>query len=422
VTKTKSLTSKRFIASLFLTFLVLTLTGCWSNQDIDDLAIINVLGIDQNEAGEYVISAVIVNKNMNSFDENTSGNARKSSSLIKTATGLSIHEAMGTLSSTTSKRIYLGHVNNVIFGEKVALNKMEESLDYFRRENDFRPNIKILVTKGLAADIVKINPQLEANLGFSIRNIIDENRYAPTTMVKDISQFMKALSSNTVDPVTAEIGIANNIQQQQNKETPNNPSSTGKTNESNENVESDMAIKGTAVFKGGNLAGWLDERETRGLLWVQGEVDTGIVVVSCDEKESGNVTLGLGKSNSQLIPHISKDKIDMTVKIHVNAEIRNVTCPNLQMSSSQIERLNKKLEKLVKQEALHAIVKAKNQWQTDIFGFGEVLYRKDPKKWDQLSKQWRTSGLREMGVQVKVTSNISRYGLQEDPIKANESR
>jgi spore germination protein KC len=245
-------------------------------------------------------------------------------------------------------------------------------------------------------------------------------------MVKDISQFMKALSSNTVDPVTAEIGIVKNTVQPENQEAPNVPTSAGTStstvNKSNQNEKADIGIKGTAVFKGGNLVGWLDERETRGLLWIQGEVDTGIAVINCDKKESGTVTLGLGKSNSQFFPQISEDKINMAVKINVDAEIRNVTCPNLTMSSSQIESLNKNLENLVKQEAVSAIMKAKNQWQTDIFGFGDVLYRKDPKKWDEMSKQWRTSGLRRMGVELKVTANISRYGLQENPIKVNESR
>jgi spore germination protein KC len=401
-------------------FLLPLFSGCWSSREIDNLAIINVLGIDQNEAGEYVISTVIANKGDTTLTADDSKSSESTRSIIKTATGKSIHEAMGVISSSTSKRIYLGHVNNIIFGENVALKSMEESLDYFRRENDFRPNLKVLVTKGLAADIVKIKPQLQSNLGFAIRDIINENRYVPTAMERDISQFMKALSSNTVDPFTTEIGIVNNTEQPVDQVSPNSTTDTEKKSKLNE--KSDIGIKGTAVFKGGNLVGWLDERETRGLLWTQGEVDTGIVVLSCDEKDSGVVSLGIGKSNAKLIPKISNDKVSMTVSLDVNAEIRSVSCSNLKMDTSQIERLNKKLENLVKQEVMSTISKAKDQWQTDIFGFGEVIYRKNPKKWDQMSKQWRTSGLKNMKVQVKVTGNIAGYGLQEDPIKANESR
>ncbi|MBO1512448.1 Ger(x)C family spore germination protein [Metabacillus bambusae] len=422
VIKTNYIISRKLRTCLILLFLLPLLSGCWSSREIDNLAIINVLGIDQNEVGEYVISTVIANQSdpTSTSSANDSKSSGSNSSIIKTATGKSIHEAMGVISSSTSKRIYLGHVNNIIFGENVALKSMEESLDYFRRENDFRPNINVLVTKGLAADIVKIKPELQTNLGFTIRDIINENRYVPTAMGRDISQFMKALSSNTVDPFTTEIGIVNNTEQPVEQVSPN--SSTDKEKKSNQNEKSDIGIKGTAVFKGGNLAGWLDERETRGLLWVQGEVDTGIVVLSCDGEDNGVVSLGIGKSNSKLIPKISKDKVSMTVSLDVNAEIRSVSCLNLKMDTSQIERLNKRLENLVKQEVMSAISKAKDQWQTDIFGFGEVIYRNNPKKWDQMSKQWRTSGLKNMGVQVKVTGNISGYGLQEDPIKANESR
>lgn len=36
---------------------------------------------------------------------------------------------------------------------------------------------------------------------------------------------------------------------------------------------------GTAVFKKDKLVGWLDNAETRGLLWVLGKVQSGILVV-----------------------------------------------------------------------------------------------------------------------------------------------
>ncbi|HEX6923026.1 MAG TPA: Ger(x)C family spore germination C-terminal domain-containing protein, partial [Bacillales bacterium] len=66
--------------------------------------------------------------------------------------------------------------------------------------------------------------------------------------------------------------------------------------------------------------------------------------------------------------------------------------------------------------------KVKNQWQADIFGFGEAIYKKAPEKWDQLAPQWRNGQFKKMNVHFKVTANILRHGLFKDPGKANESR
>jgi len=42
-------------------------------------------------------------------------------------------------------------------------------------------------------------------------------------------------------------------------------------------VKKSPLVSGAAVFKGIRLGGWLDQRAARGLLWVQGKVQGGIV-------------------------------------------------------------------------------------------------------------------------------------------------
>jgi spore germination protein KC len=414
---------------------ILTLPGCWSVQEINNLAIVNVMGIDQNDAGEVEVTAVIVKPHTLFSQTVVSGGAenQQSNFLIETATGKSIFQAVGRLSSSVPERIYFGHMNVIVFGEQAARERMESSLDFFKREIDFRPNIQLLVTKGAAARMIKSTPQLNILPGLELQDLVRFNRFAPTGMVKDISQFANDFSSNTIDAVTGVIqsaskqgieigqeGRPNNIESKTQK---NGMNTKGRTStENQQDIPQVLSLTGTAVFKGAQLKGFLDEQESRGLLWIQGELKNEIVVLHCGENDKGTVSLNVSDTQAELSPRISKGTPKMAVNIQVNADIGEFTCSDNDLDSVRIERLNKQLEDQVHEDISDVLNKAKNQWQTDIFGFGKAFYRKLPKEWNQLAPQWRNGQLRKLPIEVKVSANISRYGLLKDPIKANESR
>jgi spore germination protein KC len=419
---------------IILSFTLLSLTGCWSGKSVNDLSIINVIGIDRTDNGDIQVSALIA-KPQALFTQSTGGGLGNDQNKfhIEKTTGKSIFEAMGKLSKSFSDRIYLGHANVVIFGEKAAREKMESSLDFFRRENDFRPNILLLVTKGQASEIIKASPELNATLGLEIQNMTESDQYSATKMVKDISQFMKALSSNTTDPITGVIMPVNKMgieaesesreaQDQKNKGTNREENSDKHMVESGKETIKALGLQGTAVFKGGALKGFLDDRETRGLLAIQGELQDEITVLNCGGNDNGTVSLTIRDTQSQFTPKLTDQNIKMDVNIQVEADIGEITCPTLQLDTNKIEALNKRLEDLIEQDSSIVLGKAQKQWETDIFGFGEAIYRRHPKEWDQLAPKWREGNLKNMKINLHVDANISRYGLHKEPSESNEAR
>jgi spore germination protein KC len=428
--KNKSFKWIRPLYSTVLIVVVLSLTGCWSANETNNLGIINVLGIDENDAGQVEVTAVIA-KPHTLFAETAVAGSQQSKFLIETTTGESIFEAIGHLSSTVSETLYFGHVDAIVFGERAARERMLSSLDFFKRENDFRPNIQLLVTRGPASNLVKTLPQLNVTLGLELEDLVLSNRFAATGMMNDISQFMEALSSNTTDPVTGVISSAKKqgIDIEENgKQTNGQPDtrkkdmkSTERTLEKNQqDIPKALTLKDTAVFKGGQLKGFLDERETRGLLWVKGELQNEIVVLNCGKNNKGTVSLKVTHSESQLSPQLSGKTPRMTVNIQVDADIGQLTCSNINISTRLLDRLNQRLEERITQEASSALNKAKSQWQTDIFGFGQAIYRNDPEEWKQMAPEWRNGLLKNMDVDLRVSANISRYGSLKDPSEANE--
>jgi spore germination protein KC len=405
---------KRFLAFLLTILAILSITGCWSAQEINNLAIIHMVGVDEDSAGDVTLTVSVVKPNMLfSQGAGTPGNPEESF-LINTATGKNLFEAMGKLSSVIPEKIYLGHVNAVVFGEKAARNRMTTSLDFFKRQNDFRPSIQLFVTKGLAEDIVKKTPSLNPTLASELYDLALNSRFSSTKMLKDISKFTDALTSDTIDPITAVINTPTEKQQIKVEKTPS---------KREPNAPNKLSLYETAAFKGSKLQGFLTQEETRGLLWIRGELEKGHLILACGSSDpEGKVGLNLRKSTSTMIPTLSDDQLKMEVNIQAEADIVEVTCKDFSGDTAQIEKLNKQFEAKIRAESLKTLSIAQQQWETDIFGFGRAIYRKYPAQWDHLAPGWRKGGLKSLDVELNVSGNISRYGLLKEQSKANESR
>lgn len=51
----------RFLITIFInSLLLISLTGCWSSHEAEENAIIDIMGIDINEKGEYEVTVSIV--------------------------------------------------------------------------------------------------------------------------------------------------------------------------------------------------------------------------------------------------------------------------------------------------------------------------------------------------------------------------
>lgn len=403
-------TKYRVFKLLPLFILVSLLSGCWSSVEIHDIAFINAMAVDLNKSGEYDVSILISNPSAifsQSFIGKTGGN-QQNKYLIETATGRTIFDAVGKLSHSIPEKLYFGHMDAVLFGEKVAREKMAASLDYFYRENQFRPNIRILVAKGKATDFLNNTPEFNTTLGLEILDFTKPNRYANNKKVIDISQFMKVFRRDTSDAITVvlttsnKLGIKAKVEDQDSKNKQlKNPKVT--------------SVDGAAVFKKGKLIGFLEQKETHGLSWIKGEMENEIIPLACGRNDEGYVSVTIRKNSSEYLPLIEEKRNSLTVSIDVEAEIGEVTCPTIDLNTEQINHLNQELANHIKKEAKVGLDKVQKKWQADVFGFGEAIYREYPIEWHEMAPNWRKGGLKDLHVTVNVNSNISRYGLRKNP-------
>jgi spore germination protein KC len=402
----------RFIRAAWLAILLTLapclLSGCWSVNEINDLAIITVLGIDKTDKAEFKISALVIRPSGSvSSISAAGGSSQQAPAIIATSTGDTVFSAMRKLSSVLAKKMYWAHLQAIVIGEQAAGENLIAALDILARQHEFRKNIHILATRGAAEDIVRTKPLLEGSLGAEIDGLVRYSRYTGSTTVNDISHFVASISSDTKDHFTGEISpsLYNGV----------------KLTQDGGSVSA-LSIRGSAVFKKGKLIGWLNENETRGVMWVLGKVKSGIVEVTCPDDKHGKISLEITRASRQLKPSFSNDKPVMDATINVDAQIGEAVCPQLDLNTDTLRKLNELLSAQVKLDIDQALQKVQKQWQTDIFQFGEAIYKKHPDQWKELAPEWRKNKLKAMKVNIQVKPQIWRSGLIDDPVQPDESR
>ncbi len=143
---------------------------------------------------------------------------------------------------------------------------------------------------------------------------------------------------------------------------------------------------GMAVFKYGKMVGILNETETRGLLWVKGDVKGGIILIDSPDGK-GKVSLEISKADSEIKPEIRNGQVIMHIKVSESAALGEQTTEKNLATLEFIKEVERLQANVIKQEILAALNKSK-QFNSDIFGFGNIVYQNFPDEWQIFRHQW----------------------------------
>ena len=137
------------------------------------------------------------------------------------------------------------------------------------------------------------------------------------------------------------------------------------------------------------------------------KVQSTAAVIPCPS--GGNVTLEVIRTKTKIKGKVvhKKPQIDINIRGEVNVD--EVGCHVDLMKTrtiDQIERLAEKRVKDIIQEVIHSV---KQKYKVDIFGFGEVIRRANPKAWKELRRDWKRHFM-DLEVTVNVHASIRQLG------------
>lgn len=375
--------------SVICCVMIFVLTGCWSRVEINDIAIVTATAIDKMRDGKIRIALqVAIPKKLGPIGAGGSGGEMETTMMIS-ETGENVMDASRRLQEKFPRRIFFSHSRNIIIGERAAKAGVFPLLSFFARGREARMRGFILFSKGEAERILKPAPNIERYTSEAIREELKAG-IGLRIMQKD---FIDMLMTEGISPAAAQVAIR--------------PAEKGK-----KNAGVNPAIVGTAVFRQDKLVGWMDTSDTRGVLWLRNEVEKGNITVTVPkEKGGGKIGVQLLTGKTKVKPILEQGKVKMKVNVHAEVELFE-NGSSLDFGNPKVlEYVQTLLEIDVKKRMQSSLYKAQKQFHSDIFGFGNSLYRTYPKLWkERFKKQWNKE-FPELEVSINPRISIVRIGL-----------
>ena len=161
---------------IFLIVVLLLNTGCTSYTELNDLSIVNTLGIDYKD-NKYIITLSIIEK------DNDTDNIK-----VYTANNKNINKAINNIYLSSNKKLYLSHLDLLILTKDSIDYKINDIISYFLKNNEYRNNFQVIIMEKNDMNKFFINK----NKSYKINNLIDINsKETAITYKKELESFFK---------------------------------------------------------------------------------------------------------------------------------------------------------------------------------------------------------------------------------------
>lgn len=381
---------KKMLLIIFL--LSILITGCWDLQEINSSAIPITFGIDLGRDKKINISVLFVQP----VNPTEAGNSQKKT-VMATSSDYSVALAARRLMLSQSLLPDWAHVQTAVLGENLARNGLPQAIDFMTRNRNLRPDINIFISAKTPPDEIMARM---SNLGDGLKKLISINEfqtgsYVPTTMGEFTYKLMTP-------------GIEATVPQIIKTEMPaSNPAVTGRNrNASETNNNEVISLYGTAVFKGSQMIGSLDQTESWGYRWLNPFIKTGgFLVINFPVQPQQYAALEVIRFSTKTRPRLSGDSLKMRIEINAQLNFYEQTGSNELLTPAMLKKLEAEANHEITQQ-IKCCIKKSQQLNSDILGWGLKLQAYEPDEWKRLKSDWDDFyPLIEADIRVKTVIN-----------------
>lgn len=392
---------KKFTIIIITFIIAITLTGCGGYEELNNLSIVTAVAFDKTD-DEYELSFLIAN----SPKAQTSAKEGEAKTTVYTGKGKTIAEASKDIEQIVPKQIYLGHINVVVISEDIAEDGFLKIADWLLRNPQTRKKFYLLQAKDVSAkNILKIVSPLESFPSQSIATLIESNSETKSIAASiTYSNFIAQILEKGYDPVLPSITIKGDVEEGSNE----------KNLETTE-PESYLVLGPLAIYKGDKLEGFSNEKESWAINVLKNEAKEVNYNVKYQNQDISIETSSL-KSDIKII-----DENNIEITISGVGDIYNINNQIDIQNYKEINKIEKTWSKSLKKDLSKVVKKVQSKYKADIFGFGNLIYKNNPKTWEKLEKEWNSKYFPNLNVKIKTNLKISATGSLVKTIKEDKS-
>ena len=366
---------------IFIIPIIFLLTGCYNYREINELAIVSGVSIRKVD-NEIELTTEVINPKK----EQDASSGEEPEFIIYTSRAKSVQEAIRKLMKESPRKMYGAHIEILVIDEGIAREYLMDILDSFARNPEIRSEFKVLV--GKSDDILKITTPLEKISSENIRNSLENNnKYLGFANVVTYHELISNVLNPNIELVLPVLSMKGNVNLGEDKE-----------NISNTSVKATSIIDGMAIFRNNKLIGYLTEEESLTYNILRDSVKNFFIRTSGHDNEYIVHEIIRLSSKMEFDKNKNEMKITLTGKSAISEVNEKIDLENLEEVSKLEKELNQELKKMVER----SILSIQKKYNSDIFGFGDVIYKSYPKYFQKIKDEFKQDGFQNMKVNVSV--------------------
>ncbi len=368
------------IAVVLMISVALMLSGCWDQQELDEVFIVTGLALDKNPDPALIDLTIQVGKPKPKSSD--SGGSSQDPFIIIKVTEPSVQEGLKMANEDSSRFLLLQHNQVILFGTEFAEAGVRDKIDLFVRDQEMRMEMLILVIDGRAEKALTVKTDQEETTGVYLSRLIkDMKGMSPYGAVR-LFDFISRLQDATTSTVVPYIHI------------------------SEENGKPSITINGMAVFKDDRMIGHFTDREALGFLYAMGDVKQSGVAA---ETEIGRAVFDIQKLDVKRKVTIRPDG-GVKVTLSANGVLRLSQLSGFYgMQPVEIMTYLKDMAQTQIQNQIYQTFDISRAMNADIYGFGASVYQHYPKIWPDMVRDWDTY-YQDIDLEVQVNVRIPQTG------------
>jgi spore germination protein KC len=370
--------------------------GCQSARDLNELVIVMGIGMDNDEKipGNIRLTAqVVLPEKISGSQEGGKASSSENAYLNLESSAKNTFEAVREYTHMEAGKLYIAHAQVFVFGREMAERGIAPYMDFFVRARETRPTARIVISETTARDLLDIKPTIAVLPTTNIAKLVETQVSNSQSKDTNLLDYINAMQSSTFSMMMPII----RIKEKEGKKS--------------------IFVSGMAVFKQDRMVGELSEDETRGVLWVLGDVQSTLINV---EISGGIASLEVLSAQCDVSPVVSDGKATMKISVSVTAELAEQTCEENLASQENIKKLQKLAGETICREIGLGYYKAASL-DADVFGFGEMIHKHCSKCWGDMEPNW-DSLFPELTLEIKADVSIVSAGSIEKPVWTKEKK
>ncbi len=400
---------KRACVFSCLLCLMIFLNGCvrsGTKRELEALAVVMGIAMDKMdeksgpESERLLLTAQVVRNIAISQNRSQSegGGSASEGDLSKPywnvqVTGTDLLEALRSAVHITNRRLYVAQNQILVIGRELAEDGIAKYLDYFFRDHETRYDVSLIVSEGTASEILNVESHLESFPAQDLNKLIarqQDDSHAPRCTLFSFFRDYKTPYKASLVPM---VRVA--------------------APEDTETQSPYLYVAKSAVFKQDKMVAELDEGQTRGALWMLGEVQRGVITVNYEGVE---VAIEILDGSGDYQAEYSDGRIKVKANIKMTGSLGE-----LQGGRTVDASVMDALEKACAGEIEAEIRSAFHEMQlngADVLGIGEAFYRYYPRTWKMIANHFE-SLYPAAELTCRIDADIIRTGSLLEPADEN---